>query len=171
MMNAILQPGRVRFDRVWCFSVGLVFLGLVLIGIAGCGGQATDYSQLEFGTVKGRVLLDGQPVSEAVVTFTPTAGNASSGITDVDGNYALTYNSEKEGAIVGNHSIRISTARTVSAEAEDGSAMPPTPEVIPVKYNQQTELTREVVSGENSIDFELEPGEVIQPETGAGGDL
>lgn len=150
----------LRKSVLWMSSL-CVFLGL------GCGPA----DGLHLATVTGTVTLEGQPVPEAVVMFTPEAGGGSSGVTDVDGRFQLTYNSDRQGAVVGKHQVRISTARTSIGEEEDGTSKPATPEVIPVNYNVRSELVYDVVPGPNEIDFALQPGEVIQPETGVGGDL
>lgn len=62
-----------------------------LIGGSGCGSKAPEVGP---ATVKGRVLLNGQPVVGGLVVFTPNAERGSSGKpafaeTGPDGSYAL----------------------------------------------------------------------------------
>ena len=58
-----------------------------LLGLSGClnGGNS------DLGTVTGVVTVDGEPINYATVTFMPTQGRASVGLTDADGAYKLVY--------------------------------------------------------------------------------
>jgi hypothetical protein len=68
--------------------------------------------------VKGRVTLDGQPVSGATVLFVPAApdrGRPASAQTDDDGNFRLmTYRSE-DGAVPGEYRIVVSKTEAFPA--------------------------------------------------------
>jgi hypothetical protein len=122
----------------------------------GCGGNSN------VGSVTGTVTLDGNPVSGALVSFTPKKGGSPSvGRTDDSGKYFLQYTRDQQGAEIGEHSVKITTYLAADPEADPPQAE--VPEKIPIKYNYKTELTKEVKSGTNTIDLELQGGEVIQP--------
>ena len=120
--------------------------------LAGCGDMETPAN---VGRVSGRVTLEGQPLAEALVTFSPVEQGATSslGRTDQDGNYTLVYAQGVEGAQIGQHRVSITTF-----DEGDPDSDPPRPAVaekVPAKYNYQTGLTADVKAGENSIDFPL----------------
>lgn len=129
-----------------------VFCGL-LMTLAGCGGS--DIPPL--GTVTGSVTLNGQAVDEATVEFLPEEGGRPSiGVTDSSGTYSLTYRPSVKGAIVGRHSVRITTKRDQSGGEGDQPLVEARPEIIPQQYNDETTLKVEVKSGQNPHDFKLE---------------
>lgn len=117
--------------------------GIVSLAVlAGCGGETEALPEL--GTVTGKVTLDNQPLSDAMIFFEPSKGAMSSGSTDAQGEYVLHFNAETPGAVLGTHTVRISKP--------DGEAGP---EILPTKYNMESELTAEVTAGDNPIDFQL----------------
>lgn len=119
----------------------------------------TGCSSGDFGTVTGKVTADGNPLPNAMVTFFPQPdGRTSSGLTDENGEYELTYSRQQQGALKGEHMVRITTA---IAEGEYGDKI--AEEKIPAKYNLSSELTKEVKGGRNVIDFDLDlKGRIIQ---------
>lgn len=122
-------------------------LSLLLIAALGCGPS------YDVNTVSGIVTMDGAPLPEARVTFTPAQGRPSVGVTDASGRYELRYIRDTMGAEVGSHSVAITT------EFEPPVSDVPTPsppETIPPRYNSATTLTAEVKAGPNEIDFPLE---------------
>lgn len=120
-----------------------------LAGMTGCGGT----SQPDVGLVTGTVTMDGQPLENAAVVFSPTNGRPSMGITDSSGQYELTYIRDTKGAIPGTHQVRITT---VEESVPDDYSGPAFRETIPIKYNAETTLVADVKPGENTFDFELE---------------
>lgn len=146
--------------------VVLCVLGLTCLG-CGPGGP-------ELADVSGKVTMDGEPLDNALVTFTPVeGGRASSGKTDENGHYTLAY-ADRMGAVVGKHKVRVTTLSEVEEkdtsqmrsdseaykkQAMGGSASDydnaTVTEPIPAKYNDQTELTFEVESGSDTYNIEL----------------
>lgn len=66
-------------------------VGGVMAAVAGCGASKPKAVSTEM--VEGIVTLDGQPVSEATVTFLPVqegTGASATGMTDSEGKYTLT---------------------------------------------------------------------------------
>lgn len=140
---------------------------LLAVALVGCGG-----SGLEVSEVKGVVTLDGKPLPNAVVTFSPVEpGPNAIGKTNEAGEYQL-MTSRQLGAVPGKYKVSIicvpepepvkhvpSSDPSYQGGGGGVSSMnysaPPVPEV-PARYNAQTELTKEVESGAaNTIDFKL----------------
>jgi len=128
----------------------LLLGGLACVWGAGCGGGGP-----ELAPVEGTVTLDGTPLPAAHVVFQPQGpGSPSSGITDENGHYELLYALDREGAMVGRHTVRITTY--AQGRADENGEPTFTPERVPPRYNSQSELVREVESGSNTFDFPLE---------------
>ncbi|WP_166828192.1 carboxypeptidase-like regulatory domain-containing protein [Thalassoroseus pseudoceratinae] len=114
---------------------------------AGCGGESGP----ELGEVSGRVLLDGNAVEGASVKFSPVEGGRPSfGTTNANGDYELEYTEDRTGAVLGKHTVEISTGQVSGEESAAGNT-----EKIPAKYNTQTTLEVEVESGGNEHNFDL----------------
>ena len=113
----------------------------------GCGG----YTGPELGTVEGLVMIDGQPASQVMIEFQPDGGNGSPsiGIADVEGYYKLQFTSNRHGAMLGTHTVRL------TFDDDPSPDWPAHPVQIPAKYNAQSELKAEVKSGKNRHDFHL----------------
>lgn len=131
-------------------SLLAVFAGSSL----GCGSS----DRPELGDVHGTVTMDGAPLANAQVVFSPEGGRPSTGVTDAAGKYTLTYIRDIKGAKVGNHSVRIESVPAAPSDPEAATKEAPIPfkETIPAKYNAKSTLTAEVKPGENTIDFPLE---------------
>jgi hypothetical protein len=139
---------------------------LLAAALSGCGGG----DELNVGEVEGVVTLDGKPLPNAVVTFTPKAGGPSGvGKTDADGNYQLLTVNDL-GAVVGEHTVSIvcvpapgESNPSAGHGAEFEKAMagrpdhnPPKPATkVPERYNTQSELVEQVEAGSNEINFDL----------------
>lgn len=148
------MPYTVRSDAPMRQS-GLNWLVILLAisPLAGCGG-----SKFPLAPVSGQVRLNGEPLANAHVNFTPTAGGfGSTGVTDSEGRYSLKTVKGEEGAVVGGHSVAIRTRAfqelDVSKDVDDPRAKK---EQLPPKYNSNTTLTAEVPDGGKSdMDFDL----------------
>lgn len=119
----------------------------VLVGcglFTGCGSSVGP----ELGTVTGRVLQNGRPVENARVVFWLGHGRPSEGLTDSNGRYKLRYTVNQDGALIGEHQVRISTA---IPRPDDTAA----PERIPSDYNVKSTIVREVKPGTNEFDFDI----------------
>src|SRR5262249_23947090 len=126
----------------------------LLFTLYGC-----DSSGMKYAPVSGKVTMDGKPLAKVSVVFSPLpkpgtdiAGNTAGGLTDENGQYTLKTSTPdgglKEGAQVGKHKVRISLQET---RGEGDRSV--TREKLPKRYNEQTELTRDVNTGSNQIDF------------------
>ncbi len=131
---------------LWGVGTGALFAAICL---AGCSRPAHIP---ELGEVAGQVTLDGQPLANATVTFAPPKGRPSLGTTDADGRFLLTFIGDFMGAMVGPHTVRISTEQYI--EKPDGMTEY-VKETLPPWYNAASELTAEVRPGLNEFVFDL----------------
>ncbi|WP_207395214.1 carboxypeptidase regulatory-like domain-containing protein [Bremerella alba] len=129
-------------------SLILLVLAALTMGCSKPPGPETGY-------VSGVVTLDGNPVGNAIVNFEPVDGRPSVGFTDANGNYELIYTANRDGALLGKHQVRITSAESSGGGEGDQPLVVASKETIPAKYNLKSELTAQVESGSNSIDFEL----------------
>lgn len=139
-------------QQEWRFCV--VFCVLTSLTLVGCGTGVED--QPDLGRVTGQVTLDGQPLAGANIYFQPIEGGRNStATTDDQGNYILDYLRDLKGAKIGQHKIRVSTF-VEPVKGDDGKVENPgKKELVPDKYNKQTELEKEVKAGENVINLEI----------------
>ena len=124
----------------------LILSGLCLaLLISGCSGTDDGY-----GRVQGVVKLDGEPLPDATVEFTPVngVGMTTYGRTDSRGEYDMMASEKKWGSAVGMNKVKISTYDVIDSSHS-------IPEKVPMKYNARSELEREVKSGSNTFDFDL----------------
>ena len=126
--------------------VAMIVLGTPL----GCADTSKGPN---LGQVSGTVTLDGRPIRGAWLVFTPESGLSSYGRTDAGGRYQLQFTARRTGAVVGQHTVQIGTKSTASEGEGDDR-----PEAVPAIYNDESTLVKEVSSGDNTIDFELQSG-------------
>ena len=138
----------LRVKLVALFSLMCLFSILT-----GCGNR--------MGSVQGEVTFDGQPVQRGTISFESVEEKGvRSGAAVEDGKY------QAREVVSGKKIVRImgqrKTGRKMSPRAmvPPGVSVPNVPmdeyvEFIPSIYNTQSELTADVTSGSNQIDFPL----------------
>lgn len=131
----------------------IVLLLTACIVTVGCGDSAK-------ARVKGNVTFNGDPVEEGSISFLPAEDTQSrkasaailNGVFDIPADRAPTP---------GKFKVEISWFKKTGnkiASADPGMvAADETKEAIPAKYNRETTLVRELVVGENKLDFKLDP--------------
>ncbi len=151
----------MRFRSILSWIALALMAGFVL----GCAG-----SDLNLGDVSGTVTLDGEPLADAQVIFTPmTGGRPAAGKTDSNGKYELIFSRDAEGALLGEHVVEITTADEIPNDEDDTVEM--IPEKVPAKYNNDTELRAVIEEGKNVSDSPLESGgEIVQAPEAAESD-
>jgi hypothetical protein len=114
----------------------------MMVLVAGC-----SRGNKELAPVSGRITLDGKPIKNTDIAFYPEqeGKSPSVGITDQDGHYELAYKRGVMGGMIGKNTVRIST----SPEIVRG------PNRYHENYNGNSQLHREVKSGNNEMDFDL----------------
>ncbi|HUG67836.1 MAG TPA: carboxypeptidase-like regulatory domain-containing protein [Pirellulaceae bacterium] len=127
--------------------ITLTCLCLLVLTAAGCGAK------YQTAPVSGTITLDGQPLGDATVTFTPEAvgldAPTSSGRTDASGNYTLALIVDgSPGALVGKHTVVV--APNVESESDVY-----TPEEMERASLPPSQFAFQVEPGENQADFKL----------------
>lgn len=116
----------------------------------------------DLADVRGVITLDGHPLPNAFVLYTPTEKGATSfGKTDSKGFYRMRFSdTEAGGAFIGTNQVRIGTG---DVKADNTGSIP---EVVPRIYNNETTLVVEVAPGNNTFDFDLksDAGKIDQVE-------
>lgn len=123
---------------------------LMCVIVVGCSNRRSDLAD-----VSGVLTLDDKALPRATVVFQPDAsGPASYGLTDDQGRYKLMYDADVYGAVIGPHTVKISTY-----QEKNNDVKPPLPasrEILPAQYNTRSELRADVKpSTSNQIDFPL----------------
>jgi hypothetical protein len=130
--------GRKRLVRV-AGTVG------VLLALAGCGPRV--------GYVSGTVTVDGKPAENGGITFFPEDGKTSvEGGNIKDGHYSVRVPP-------GPKKVAINISKVVGKKklypTPESQEMPMTKELLPERYNDQTELRLDVKPGANEKDWTL----------------
>jgi hypothetical protein len=97
--------GRESSSWRWAGLTQALAASVCLVGLAGCGGSDVDLVRAE-----GTVTLDGQPVADAGVVFTPKKKELclpAAGTTDASGRFAL-VTTNRPGAMLGKYRVVIS---------------------------------------------------------------
>jgi hypothetical protein len=114
---------------------------LAIAVIAGCEHGP------QMARVNGRVLYNGKPLEFGSVTFQPPSGQPARGLIQSDGSFSLSTFEPGDGAVVGQHKVRI----TCYESQRDPAARGPGEQslgrlLIPLRYTlfDQSGLTAEV---------------------------
>ena len=117
-----------------------VSLAWVVSLVTGCGRGDMP----ELGDVYGKVTLDGKPVSNINILFTPETGRPAGGVTDEEGSYELKYLEGYSGSRLGPAKVTFEWSPGVEPTA-----------AIPAKYMQDG-FSVEVKEGSNELNFPME---------------
>jgi hypothetical protein len=145
-----------------------VWVGVATFALASCGGLPEG--QVPVHPARGRVLLDGKPVADALVVFHASASPTKSDIprptgrTDSQGHFVLHTYAAYDGAPAGHYrvAITISPAPADTADLLERAAkketIKATPDHIKNRYGDPTRsgLEAEIKPGDNRLtDFAL----------------
>jgi hypothetical protein len=121
-----------------------------LVVAAGCGPGGP-----ETGTVSGEVTLNGQPLKEGLIRFVSVDGKAAADAPITDGKFTATVPT-------GEMTVSISANKVVGKkkmyDTPDSPTVDETIELIPAKYNSNTELKLTVKAGPQTEKYELKGG-------------
>lgn len=142
--TATRPSARVGVARAVC----LLTLALVM---SGCGDDG-----LPMGEVTGTVTVDGEPAQTGSIAFFPTDGKSPTAGGAIEGGR---YTAQVP---LGESKVEVRVSKIVGHrklyDTPDSPTQPLLEEVLPAKYNSQTELLIDVTSGVNEQDYDLEAG-------------
>lgn len=145
-MSSLVETKNLAADRLkqLASTAMLGALFVACLSLVGCG------SAEGLGQVTGVVKLDGEPLVDASVEFTPLDGKGltSYGRTDKSGYYYMMATRMDKGAAVGRNKVKISTYEVIDNSHSVA-------ERVPTKYNSASELEVDVKSASNTFDFDL----------------
>jgi hypothetical protein len=129
-------------------------LGIAVLLLAGCGGSPQRVH------VWGTVTLDGTPIPEGTIEFTPMPGTSgpSTGAGIRDGAYDIPASHGPYAE--GKYEVRISamraTGKTMANIVPGGNRTVPVAEnYVPARYNTATTLRVDIPAAAEKIDFAL----------------
>ncbi len=133
------------------FAASFIVAGLLLM-IAGCGDKQVH--------IRGKVTLNGKPIDTGAITFIPNDLNKgqTAGASITLGEFQLVGNNLPPPGI---YRVEIRSQKKTGKQIPAGSPSPPgtmveqTIEAVPAKYNDKSELKRELKAGDNNLNFEL----------------
>lgn len=125
----------------------LLFLTVCIMAAPGCTSESG------LGTVAGSVTLDGQPLKSGIIRFVPTNGqSATADATVADGKFAAQVPP-------GEKRIEITAPNVVGEkrmyDTPDSPSVEIVEELLPARYNVESELTLTVAAGDQEPTFEL----------------
>jgi|SRR4051794_8346277 hypothetical protein len=128
----------------------LAIIFVCSIAIAGCSKKSG------LAAVSGIVTLDNEPLNSGIIRFTPTEGRTAPAEAKIsDGKFSVEVP-------LGEKRVSISAPKVIGKrkvyETPDSPTVDITQELIPTRYNAQTELTFTAVPGTQTKDFELKTG-------------
>ena len=139
----------MNFASSRAFPCGLV--AFFALAVAGCGGADG------LGQVSGIVTLDGELLPNATVEFSSLGqGSVSYGKTDENGHYKMEFTLSSTGASLGENAVKIYTFDVGPPPPGSDQMFSTYQELVPDKYNKNSDLVRTVESGNNEINFELD---------------
>jgi hypothetical protein len=130
--------------------------------LGGCGRPG-----YQTAPVSGRVTLNGEPLTDATITFQPTGegkpypGPGSFGVTDADGRFRLQLIDRKDGAVVGLHGVRI--FRYSPRKDEDDDAPRPRDPSLPAQADDGSLRFEVPGTGTDAADFALVSKRSVPP--------
>ena len=124
-----------------------LLLTAALLTAVGCGtGQPPT------GIVNGDVTWDGQPLKDGHIRYEAADGKSTGEAPIKDGKFTATVQT-------GDMKVRISANKVIGKkkmyDTPDSPTVDMTEEMLPPKYNVQTELKATVASGTQTAKFEL----------------
>jgi hypothetical protein len=129
----------------WLCALTLV----ALVAAVGCStGPAV-------GTVNGEVTFDGQPVKDGHVSFTPVDGKGQTGGAPINEGKFKAEQVSATKMKVELHGNRLTGKKIKAYDTPESPVMDEVAELLPSKYNFNSELTLEVKRGTQDVKYEL----------------
>lgn len=123
-----------------------------LVFVLGCGPSGP-----ELGKVSGIITMDGEPVEGAYVTYLPLFPGGielnCARKTDDTGYYEMQFNADRNGVLLGEHRVLVSTLDDIKLPTGANKKIP---ERIPRIYvNEKSPLVLDVKAGDNDGSFDI----------------
>lgn len=135
--------------RNWSHALLSVVLLCLTALTLGCNERAA--------TVYGSVTLNGEPLTQGMVTFHPQgAGRPGYGPIAVDGSYSI-HTSDGDGIAPGRYEVTVVALQPPTPAADPYGMPSPGESITPRRYAsaQTSDLTADVRAGANRLDFSL----------------
>ncbi|TWT61504.1 hypothetical protein [Rubinisphaera italica] len=136
----------------------LISLFLVTFPLLGCGGS--DYEGPSRAAVSGTITLNGESIENGTISFQPrSSSNRAAGAIIVGGQYEI---SEGKGPNMGVYDVIISSiineeeVPVIDSGEDTGETEMVGEQIIPSKYNEDTELKVTVDKSSHQFDFNLD---------------
>lgn len=151
------------FQRPTFHAWGMLVPLTLCLPHLGCGESGVP---ADAATVQGVVTYNGEPVSDATVTFRSDDNRSAVGKTDAQGQYKLSSPQIPGGAAPGSYKITVTKREQLQTESiteehpDYGKPMPAAPEpkhLLPQKYRQPNTsgLEATIEQGVNEVPLEL----------------
>jgi len=130
--------------------------------LSGCGGSPR---------VEGTVTFNGEKVDGGVINFFPAAqagGAAKGSARIIGGRYSIASSDMPAGSYLVRITWSKKTGKQIDNPSDPGVKMDQMVQVIPKQYNSESNVTKDVTSGSNTINFELTGTAISEPLTGPG---
>jgi hypothetical protein len=133
--------------------IRLVSIIGVALGAVGCRDDDAPRA-----LVRGKVLLNGTPLSEGEVTFLPASGGVGRSEIGPDGSYSLVGQDKEEGVAPGAYTAIVMPSAAQIKKAQGDPMVNVKASSIPPAYNNAatSKLKYEVKAGPNEINLALE---------------
>jgi hypothetical protein len=106
------------------------------------------------GTIEGEVTLDNQPLKEGNIQFIPVSLEVPTGGSTIkDGKFTATVPAAEMRVLITANKV-IGQRRVY--DSPDSPVVPDVVELIPARYNSQSELTYHVKEGSQTTRFDLQ---------------
>ena len=127
------------------------FATLAALAAVGCGGGGP-----QAGTVTGEVTLDGSPLKDGLIRFVAVDGKSAADAVITDGKFTAAVPT-------GDVTVSISASKVVGKKKKmydtaESPQVDETVELLPARYNTQTELKLTVKPGTQAEKYDLRSG-------------
>ncbi len=128
---------------------------LLALAFSGCGSSSDGINR---EAVSGAVMLDGKPLPDGSILFSPMETGPSAGGVVVGGKFSIP---RSDGPAPGSYRVEIISVQPTGKKIPDldgppGSLVEEKTNVVPRYYNTQSELRAEVKpNGSNAFEFQL----------------
>ncbi len=132
----------------------LVSLAMVVLAFTGCGSEPAYKGPLRI-PLSGKVTFDGAPMDGGTIAFIAVGKGNPAGGSITAGTYTV---SEEQGANAGPYRVEIRWLKPTGEKAKDddtGEMIDVVKEVVPTKFNVQSELKAEISADKKTFDFAI----------------